>query len=129
MERMRSRDLSDDAREIFREKGLSYNDITSGDILVLVMMLNRRLKQHNKEITSEIALRLSEKIVIRQNRNGTLRECYLFANGSYFTRREAISFNEDGFIGFCGWADYCNTKPFTDTFIAWLDTLKEDTPQ
>ena len=120
---MKTQRMHEAARDAFASKGLTYRDITTGDILALIMMLNVALKAHNKAVTSEIALRLSEKVDIKQNRDGTIRECYLYANGSYFTRREAISFNSDGFIGFCGWADPCNTRPFAETFVAWLDTL------
>ena len=34
--------------------------------------------------------------------------------------REAISFNSDGFIGFCGWADTQNSQPFLNAFRRWL---------
>ena len=34
--------------------------------------------------------------------------------------REAISFNSDGFIGFCGWADTQNSQPFLNAFRRWM---------
>lgn len=49
-------------------------------------------------------------------------------------RRECISFNADGWIGFAGWADQGNTNPILRAFIEWCDALaatkeKEDTQQ
>lgn len=35
-------------------------------------------------------------------------------------RREAISFNGDGFIGIAGWADDNNVQPFLRAFMRWL---------
>lgn len=44
-------------------------------------------------------------------------------------RRECISFNADGWIGFAGWADQGNTNPILRAFIEWCDVLaKEVTP-
>lgn len=37
----------------------------------------------------------------------------------YFTGREVVSFNRDGFIGFAGWADDKHIQPILDGFIEW----------
>lgn len=34
-------------------------------------------------------------------------------------RREAVSFNRDGFIGIAGWADNNNVKPIIDALVEW----------
>lgn len=117
---------NNEAREYFKNAGLSYADITSGDILVLVMFLNRQIKSACKKCSMSVtSMRLSEKIKSKYKTNGTLIECYLYLNSHYFTRRECISFNGDGFIGFCGWADESNTEPIIKAFIEWVDYLKE----
>lgn len=118
---------NDEARQWFKDLGLSYNDITDGEILTLVLLLNREFKKSNKNgETSVSTIRLSEKIVVKHKTNGTISECYLYVNSHYFTRRECISFNRDGFIGFAGWADQGNTNPILRAFLAWCDMLKED---
>lgn len=33
--------------------------------------------------------------------------------------------NEDGFIGFAGWADQGNTNPLLRAFLRWCDDLAE----
>lgn len=113
-----------EARQYFRDKGLSYHDITEGDILSLLMLLNREIKKSNKAgETSVSTMYMSSKINMKKRTNGTIIKCFLYINSHYFTRREAISFNEDGFIGFAGWADQGNTNPLLRAFLQWCDDL------
>lgn len=116
---------SDDARRYFAEKGLTYSNVTEGDICTLLMLLNKHVKQAIKDggIMSVDTMRMSQKFKSKYNRNGTVKECYLFINSHYFTQREAISFNPDGFIGFAGWADSGNRSPLINAFIEWVDSL------
>ena len=114
----------DECRERFKELGLSYSDITEGDVLALVMLLNREIKKSNKSgETSVNTMRLSEKREIDINEDGTIRTCFLYMNSHYFKNRECISFNRDGFIGFCGWADIGNSNPIKRAFLEWCDVL------
>lgn len=113
-----------EARQYFRDKGLSYHDITEGDILSLLMLLNREIKKSNKAgETSVSTMHMSSKINMKKRTNGTIIKCFLYINSHYFTRREAISFNEDGFIGFAGWADQGNINPLLRAFLRWCDDL------
>lgn len=117
---------TEEARQYFWDKGLSYADITEGDILSLLMLLNREIKKSNKAgETSVNTMHMSSKIDMKKRTNGTIIKCFLYINSHYFTRREAISFNEDGFIGFAGWADQGNTNPLLRAFLRWCDDLAE----
>ena len=117
---------NEEARQYFRRKGLSYHDITEGDILSLLMLLNREIKKSNKAgETSVSTMHMSSKIGMKKRTNGTIIKCFLYVNSHYFTRREAISFNEDGFIGFAGWADQGNTNPLLRACLRWCDDLAE----
>ncbi|MEC2062649.1 hypothetical protein [Bacillus inaquosorum] len=121
---------SEEARDYFIQKGLSYEDITEGDVCVLVMLLNKHVKQAVKAHTMSVdTMRMSQKIKSKYKTNGTLKSCYLYINSHYFTQREAISFNPDGFIGFAGWADSGNTQPLIDAFIEWVDYMSEQLRQ
>lgn len=116
----------DEARQYFTDKGLTYEDITEGDILALVMLLNKHIKAANKSgETSVDTISLSRKIDIKMRTNSTILACFLYVNSHYFTRRECISFNYDGFIGFAGWADQGNTNPILRAFLEWCDYLAE----
>lgn len=44
-------------------------------------------------------------------------------DGSYFSKREGITFNENGFIGFAGEFSTVNTQPILDAFIEWCDKI------
>lgn len=115
---------NEEARQYFRDKGLSYHDITEGDILSLLMLLNREIKKSNKAgETSVSTMHMSSKIYMKKRTNGTIIKCFLYINSHYFTQREAISFNEDGFIGFAGWADQGNINPLLRAFFRWCDDL------
>ena len=115
---------NDEARDYFKNKGLTYADITEGDILTLTMLLNRHFKQSNKDgETSVNTMSLSKKIDIKKKSNGTIINCFLYMNSHYFTQRECISFNQDGFIGFAGWADIGNLNPIKRAFLEWCDYL------
>lgn len=115
-----------EARQYFRDKGLSYHDIAEGDILSLLMLLNREIKKSNKAgETSVSTMHMSSKINMKKRTNGTIIKCFLYINSHYFIQREAISFNEDGFIGFAGWADQGNTNPLLRAFLRWCDDLAE----
>ena len=116
---------TEEAREYFKSRGLTYKDITEGDILALTLMLNKEIKASNKKgETSVNTMSLSKKIDIKKNKDGSIRSCFLYLNSHYFTRREAISFNQDGFIGFAGWADDGNLNPLKRAFLAWCDQLE-----
>lgn len=117
---------NEDCRKRFADYGLTYRDITDGDILVLAMLLNREIKKSNKTgETSVNTTRLSEKKIIKHRPNGSITEAYLFMNSHYYTRRECISFNKDGFIGFAGWADDGNSNPLRRAFLEWCEILKK----
>lgn len=111
------------ARVYFNQKGLKYSDINEGDILVLCMLLQKELKsdKHN----SSTKMRLSPEIESRYERDGQLLECSILVNSHYFKNRECITFNPDGFIGFCGWADEKNAVPIVEAFKRWCDYLVE----
>lgn len=118
------------AREYFTQKGLSYENVTSGDICVLVMILNKKIKiASRKGEMSTNTMHLSEKVDSRYKSNGQLINCYIYISSDYFSRRECISFNTDGFIGFCGWASERNTKPIVEAFIEWCDYLEEQSKE
>lgn len=115
----------EEAREYFKNAGLTYKDISEGDILSLIMLLNREIKKSNKMgETSVNTITLSKRIDLKKKSNGTIISCFLYVNSHYFERRECISFNADGFIGFCGWADVGNSNPILRAFREWVDVLK-----
>lgn len=49
---------------------------------------------------------------------------YLTMSSEYFKKRECISFNKDGFIGFAGWASTKNTAPILEVVCEWARVIK-----
>lgn len=116
---------TNEAREFFKSRGLSYDSIHEGDILILCMMLQKELKKSNKAGETSVTMTLSKRVDMKKKSNGSITECYIYMNAHYFTRRECISFNRDGFIGFAGWADQGNTNPILRAFLEWCNYLAE----
>jgi len=116
---------TNEAREFFKNRGLSYDSVHEGDILILCMMLQKELKKSNKAGETSVTMTLSKKVDMKKKSNGSITECYIYMNAHYFTRRECISFNRDGFIGFAGWADQGNTNPLLRAFLEWCNYLAE----
>lgn len=116
---------TNEAREFFKNRGLSYDSIHEGDILILCMMLQKELKKSNKAGETSVTMTLSKRVDMKKKSNGSITECYIYMNAHYFTRRECISFNRDGFIGFAGWADQGNTNPLLRAFLEWCNYLTE----
>lgn len=114
-------------RDRFKDMGLT-NEIAKNNLDILVEFIKEEIEQHNAE-GSGIFLSLDEKIEIvsrKDMKNKTdYEEIYLTVSGEYFKNRQAISFEYDGWIGFCGWASSANQKPFLNAFNRWLDIIKE----
>ena len=62
-------------------------------------------------------LHMHHSSTIRLYKNGAAE---LRCEAHYFADREAVTFNEDGFVGFAGWADDKNIQPILSGFLAWV---------
>lgn len=119
---------NDIAREHFKELGLKYWNITKDDIdelhaMLTLMMAETRATLTDEPVQSHWKMCRKYKFIPIDGDNDGMFAAFLRCDGSYFEKREVISFNSDGFIGFCGWASSKNTKPITDTFMAWCDRI------
>ncbi len=119
-EKMDRREL---AREYFKKCNLTYEDIDMNDLYYLISIANKKMFDDN------ILIMMNEPKVngrgknIILDKNGKVVFAELRCKGNYFSDREGITFNEDGFIGFCGWADMKRTQIFTESFKEWCDYL------
>lgn len=121
-------ELSRDAlRKMFAER-FTYSDLTQHDIEALEGFIAIELARYNKEYAYAAfsAMHISHRVkfkptVAMSSRAGGIESAFLFCDGSYFNGREAISFNSDGFIGFCGWADDKNSITFLVAFYRWVN--------
>ena len=117
--------LSDEARVYFVDMGLTYADVSKEDIRMLYSMLDVELRK-----VRYLRPLSGEKPQLEWNASRMRYYPALRGMGSAFitlrwdgSQREAISFNADGFIGFCGWASSANTLPVVEAFKDWCDLM------
>lgn len=109
------------ARKYFTKKGLTYNDIKRKDIEKLNEIVGEEIIKcaANKECLE--IMRINDKIKTKCKTNSKIIRAFLYVDAHYFAKRESISFNEDGFIGFAGWAGDSNVRPMLLGFYKWCD--------
>lgn len=112
------------ARDYYKKSGIIYDDITMNDLYKLIQLINKRIVDANScmIMINEPKLKGVNRNVIFKNNKLVFAE--IRVKGTYFDDREAITFNEDGFIGLCGWADGYNLTPFVIAFKDWCDYMK-----
>ena len=94
---------SDMAREYFKDSGLDYSKIKISDLYKLREFILDEIYPLLADKTYSMVreLTMDRKIDIKfEKKKDLLKEAYLYTNGSYFTKRQAISFEEEDFIGF-----------------------------
>lgn len=101
----------DHARREIAAAGLTSFNVTDEQILLLMGCLRKVfMVAPNYQGT----MRLKSRKVTR----------FLEMKTNSWERRECVSFNTDGFIGFAGWADDKNIQPILKAVGMWLDCLK-----
>jgi hypothetical protein len=122
-----SKKINEKARDLFKyEYNLTYKNISSRELYKLHQLLSSELEKHElKEHWIKILPIKIQKNTISFNNDGNIKYAFLHCKGSWFDKREAISFNQNGFIGFAGWADDTNIIPFVEAFKKWLKWIKE----
>lgn len=114
------------AREYFKKCNFTYDDIDMNAIYRLIQILNFKIVEANSCMLMINEPKLRGRYTnVKLNKNGKLVFAEIRVKGTYFDDREAITFNEDGFIGICGWADGYNLTPFVLGFKDWCDWLKK----
>lgn len=124
---------TEEAREYF--KPLTYEDLTEISFKQLVAILEEHLGRWNRKVLIDRAKNNHDNrycMTIHPHKKyskypGTRYEkdkAFIIVKCDNYSFREGISFNKDGFIGFAGWSDKDNVRPFLDAFEEWVDYLK-----
>lgn len=108
------------AREAFKAAGLSYGILTPAAIRRLRALINDRMKSSNLILGT---FRCKQRGIVKETNWGRFAE--LRCRAYYFSDREAVTFNTDGFIGFAGWADNTNVEPILDGFKEWVSEVSQ----
>ena len=117
-----------EARAYFEEKGLTYSDISCTDLGLLTSLLNMRFAEARRaRIAAGKPVHWQRVVGIRGDYkgNGGIISAHVVAKGATFTVTNAISFNRDGYIGFCGEASEEHLQPVLAAFAEWCDRLAE----
>lgn len=116
-----------DARDYFNSLGLEYCKINEEDINRLIIILDEELSSyldygglHAQQMGMKVSK--SRKKDIKVLKRG-LQYARIQIDGSYFTRREGITFSQTGFIGFGGEFSDVNVAPILKAFCKWCDTI------
>lgn len=116
---------TEEARNYFKELGLSYEKVFEADIWNLLAFVSGELANVDKsKDTLEMSI-VIESVKIDADCGG-LNSAFFEVSGPYFERREGISFNRDGYIGFAGWASTNNLQPFVRGFMQWCKATAEE---
>lgn len=118
---------NDGGRAYFADMGISYGDVRKEDVEMLRSMLDVELRKirYLFPLTgnrSQLAWHASS-MVFYPDAQGRMRSAFIKLRWHDGHEREAISFNADGFIGFCGWASSANTLPVVEAFKDWCDLV------
>lgn len=74
----------------------------------------------------EHGMRMLDEIDVTLLHNGNVSSAFLYVGSDYFDKREAVSFNADGFVGLCGWAGSAASEPLLAAFGKWLDWIAKE---
>jgi len=109
----------DKTRSAFKDAGLTYKAITPESIKRLRTLINQSMKDSG---LIKGSFRCHRRGVITRSKTGRFF-AGITCQSFYFEQREAVSFNDDGFIGFAGWADDENIQPILSGFTEWVKEL------
>lgn len=127
---------TDKAREYF--KPLTYDVLTNKSFNNLVAILEEHLGKWNRKVLEDRNKSVHDNryyMTIHYHKPfskypGTrfidkkYKEAFIIVKCDNYSYREGISFNKDGWIGFAGWSDNDNVKPFINAFKEWVDEIK-----
>lgn len=114
---------SKECRALWQALKLRYTDIEPYDLdalqgYIAIECAESCRKGETPRYT--IPRRKDDSLCCKMDPDGGIAKAYLKIDcPGQWNGREAVSFNSDGFIGFCGWADEQNSQPFYRAWRAW----------
>jgi hypothetical protein len=100
-------DTRDKARELIAAAGITTANVTDKQLAKLRKCINARMLASGNYRGS-----------YKMHRQISL---YMTCRTEQWDKREAVSFNSNGFVGIAGWADSSNTRPILDGIADWLE--------
>ena len=115
--------IRDGMRAAFASQLDDQAHLTKDDVHMLAMLVGEELCRHNlKDADGKTsACKMTLRGVYIPDTGSEAVGAYVRVDGPYFEDREGISLEPGGFIGFAGWADSRNERPFLVAFARWMD--------
>lgn len=110
----------DEARALFDSAGLTYAVVTPESLRRLRDLMDQRMRSSG---LIQGSFRCLSRTPLKRSADTFYAE--ILCGAFYFKKREAVSFNPDGFIGFAGWADDQNVQPILEGFAAWVEEMAQ----
>jgi hypothetical protein len=122
-------ELREKVRSKFKSSGLTYESINESDIFELIKFLKLELARYLIN-GGEHAMQMSMSVAkLRKKDYKFSSKGLVYAkieiDGSYFERREGITFSSTGFIGLGGEFSDRNIDPILIAFMKWTNSLKK----
>jgi hypothetical protein len=112
---------SDLARKYFDNRNIQRENINLKQYQELTKFIQKEIDLLLVDTSYKMIPRLKMINKIKQSKDSV----NLCVKGSYFNKREAITFFTKGGIIFCPWASGCNRIPFINGFVKWCDWMEK----
>lgn len=107
-----------DARALFVNTGLTYDVLTETTMRRLVRHIEADMKISGL-MDGTYRMRRTCAVNTQASKPWAALRCKSY----YFSDREAVTFNPDGYVGFAGWADDKNVVPVLTGFQRWCEEM------
>lgn len=111
----------EDARNLWISAQLDHSHLTLGRLQMLRTMINDEMKASGL-IKGSYRVQGHFKAGIAAKGWWADLRCKSF----YFQKRQAVTFEDSGFIGFAGWSDDDNVRPILSAFSKWVEWMQKE---
>lgn len=111
----------ENVRNMWISARLTKADLTLGRLQKLRRMIDAELK------TSALmggTFRVQGNFKVGITYSGFFAD--LKCKSHYFEKRQCVTFEGNGFVGFAGWSDEHNVQPILSAFANWVEWMKSD---
>lgn len=108
----------DEARAAWAASGLTYADLTLDAMRSLRNSINTEMAESG---LIDGTYRCHLRPTIKRDASGSVLWADIRCRSRYFYGRQAITFENNGFVGIAGWADDANVQPVIAGFARWLE--------
>lgn len=102
----------DEVRRVIAERGITCANVSDEELKQLRKMLSEELRKSGIYCHTAKLCRAKKDLK------------FIEMKTEQWERREAVSFNRDGFVGIAGWADAKNVQPLLRALVVWASHIR-----